>query len=175
MATCLKIAASCHKKQEVSLQIKMDNLKIMGQKIQTKAKMTQLQQQRKSFSTLIWVAQCALEIENSTIVCITIYRFDIKSSSFLVKDTWHFRLSLHTPTLTRTSTTNSSVVPPLPKNCTFLTFFRVHCVSIYASTNQHEVWKCFEDVFYRLLIILFPLWLRPGFFAAPFFCNLTPS
>ena len=155
----------------------MDNLEIMGQKIQTKAKMTQLQQQqRKSFSTLIWVvAQCALEIENSTIVCITIYRFDIKSSSFLVKDTWHFRLSLHTPTLTRTSTTNSSVVPPLPKNCTFLTFFRVHCVSIYASTNQHEVWKCFEDVFYRLLIILFPLWLRPGFFAAPFFCNLTPS
>ena len=36
---------------EVSLQIKMDNLEIMGQKIQTKAKMTQLQQ-RKSFSTL---------------------------------------------------------------------------------------------------------------------------
>ena len=58
---------------EVSLQIKMDNLEIMGQKIQTKAKMTQLHQQRKSFSTLIWVAQCALEIENSTIVCITIY------------------------------------------------------------------------------------------------------
>ena len=48
-------------------------------------------------------------------------------------------------------------------------------VSVYTSTNQHEVWKCFEDVFYRLLIILFPLWLRPGFFAAPFFCNLTPS
>ena len=158
---------------EVSLQIKMDNLEIMGQKIQTKAKMTQLQQQRKSFSTLIWVAQCALEIENSTIVCITIYRFDIKSSSFLVKDTWHFRLSLHTPTLTQLLLL-TVVLPPLPKNCTFLPFLE-YTVPVYTSTNQHEVWKCFEDVFYRLLIILFPLWLRPGFFAAPFFCNLTPS
>ena len=46
---------------EVSLQIKMDNLEIMGQKIQTKAKMTQLQQQRKSFSTLNWVAHNALK------------------------------------------------------------------------------------------------------------------
>ena len=146
----------------------MDNLEIMGQKIQTKAKMTQLQQQRKSFSTLIWVAQCALEIENSTIVCITIYRFDIKY-------TWHFRLSLPEPRPKYHSTPTLTQLLLLTVVVHFFNLFLEYTVPVYTSTNQHEVWKCFEDVFYRLLIILFPLWLRPGFFAAPFFCNLTPS
>ena len=45
-----------------------------------------------------------------------------------------------------------------------------HCVQ---TNPQHEVWKCFEDVFYTLLIILFPLWLRPAFFV-PLFLQPDP-
>ena len=73
---------------EVSLQIKMDNLEIMGQKIQTKAKMTQLQQ-RKSFSTLNWVAHSVLEIENSTIKMPITSKAHFHATSKRLKYSWN--------------------------------------------------------------------------------------